>query len=384
MSDIIVEEEQLIPVNIITGFLGSGKTTLLNHWVNTPEFKDTLVLINEFGDVGLDHELVQAVDDTVVLLGSGCICCTLQGELVDALATNYIKAQRGQMPAFNRVLIETTGLADPAGVISTLGGDDFLMQHYRYNGTITILDAEHIREQLKKQYEAVKQIALADLILISKTDLVDADEIDAIAEAAQHINHSAKIYPVLNGRISPTVVQEIGPYREDRTQNIDMVKQWLSYQDKSIASPFRPATVGDSLGLAKPKIIAHSNIESFSLVVKEPLEPLALLAAISLVQQQYGDSILRIKGILNLKGQDKPVIIHGVQGSLYPLTELDSWPDNEQVSKLVFIVRATVKEQIEHIFKQALEHPDEASLAYYQQIIDAADLSGSATDNNQA
>ena len=180
------------------------------------------------------------------------------------------------------------------------------------------------------------------------------------------------------------MVQEIGPYREDRTQNIDMVKQWLSYQDKSIASPFRPATVGDSLGLAKPKIIAHSNIESFSLVVKEPLEPLALLAAISLVQQQYGDSILRIKGILNLKGQDKPVIIHGVQGSLYPLTELDSWPDNEQVSKLVFIVRATVKEQIEHIFKQALEHPDEASLAYYQQIIDAADLSGSATDNNQA
>ena len=145
-----MEEEQLIPVNIITGFLGSGKTTLLNHWVNTPEFKDTLVLINEFGDVGLDHELVQAVDDTVVLLGSGCICCTLQGELVDALATNYIKAQRGQMPAFNRVLIETTGLADPAGVISTLGGDDFLMQHYRYNGTITILDAEHIREQLKK------------------------------------------------------------------------------------------------------------------------------------------------------------------------------------------------------------------------------------------
>ncbi len=377
MSDIVVEEEELIPVNIITGFLGSGKTTLLNHWVNTPEFKDTLVLINEFGDVGLDHELVEAVDDTVVLLGSGCICCTLQGELVDALATNYIKTQRGDMPTFKRVLIETTGLADPAGVIATLGGDDFLMQHYRYNGTITILDAEHIREQLKKQYEAVKQIALADLILISKTDLADADEIDAISEAARRINNSAPIYPVLNGRIRPSVIEEIGPYKDDQHQNVDMVKTWLSYQDKSIASPFRPASVSDSLGLAKPRIIAHSNIESFSLVVSEPLEPLALLAAISLVQQQYGDSILRIKGILNLVGQDKPVIIHGVQGSLYPLSELASWPDDEKVSKLVFIVRSTVKEQIEHIFRNALENPDQASLDYYRQVIDSANLSGS-------
>lgn len=377
MSDIVVEEEELIPVNIITGFLGSGKTTLLNHWVNTPEFKDTLVLINEFGDVGLDHELVEAVDDTVVLLGSGCICCTLQGELVDALATNYIKTQRGDMPTFKRVLIETTGLADPAGVIATLGGDDFLMQHYRYNGTITILDAEHIREQLKKQYEAVKQIALADLILISKTDLADADEIDAISEAARRINNSAPIYPVLNGRIRPSVIEEIGPYKDDQHQNVDMVKTWLSYQDKSIASPFRPASVSDSLGLAKPRIIAHSNIESFSLVVSEPLEPLALLAAISLVQQQYGDSILRIKGILNLVGQDKPVIIHGVQGSLYPLSELASWPDDEKVSKLVFIVRSTVKEQIEHIFRNALENPDQASLDYYRQVIDSANLSES-------
>lgn len=383
MSDIQAPAD-LIPVNIITGFLGSGKTTLLNHWVNTPEFKDTLVLINEFGDVGLDHELVQAVDDTVVLLGSGCICCTLQGELVDALATNFVKAQRGDMPSFKRVLIETTGLADPSGVIATLGGDEFLMDHFRYNGTVTILDAQHVREQLKTQYEAVKQIALADIILISKTDLVDAAEIEAISEAARHINHAAPIHPVLNGRISPAVMNEIGPYNENEHHNIDMVKSWLSFNDKSLASPLRPVQVNESqsIGLAKTKIIAHSNIESFSLVLTEPLEPLALLAAISLVQQQYGDSILRIKGILDLKGQDKPVIIHGVQGSLYPLTELDEWPDNQKVSKLVFIVRSAVKDQIEHIFKSALEDPDEASLSYYQQIIDEASLSGSADDNS--
>ena len=191
-----VEVDNKIPVNIITGFLGSGKTTLLNKWVNTDEFKDTLVLINEFGDVGLDHELVQAVDDTVVLLGSGCICCTLQGELIQSLATNLIKAQEGTIPSFKRVLIETTGLADPAGVIGTLNNDDFCLENFVYDGTITVLDGQFIREQLQKQYEAVKQIALADLILISKTDLIDAEEIAAIGEIAHKINSSAKIYPI--------------------------------------------------------------------------------------------------------------------------------------------------------------------------------------------
>ena len=162
MTEVIEEEDFQIPVNIITGFLGSGKTTLLNKWVNTEEFKDTLVLINEFGDVGLDHELVQAVDDTVVLLGSGCICCSLQGELIDSLTTNFIRAKKGLIPNFKRVLIETTGLADPSGVISTLAGDEFVMTYYRYDGTVTVLDGQFVREQLKNQYEAVKQIALAD------------------------------------------------------------------------------------------------------------------------------------------------------------------------------------------------------------------------------
>ena len=186
------DDENKIPVNIITGFLGSGKTTLLNHWVNSPELKDTLVLINEFGDVGLDHELVESVDSSVVLLQSGCICCSLQGALVDSLATNLIKAQRGEIPKFKRVIIETTGLADPSGVISTLCGDDFLLDHYYHDGTITVLDGMYVREQLKNQYEAVKQIALADLIIVSKTDLIDSDEVDAIYEIAQKINLSKK------------------------------------------------------------------------------------------------------------------------------------------------------------------------------------------------
>ena len=373
MTTVVEEEDLQIPVNIITGFLGSGKTTLLNKWVNTEEFKDTLVLINEFGDVGLDHELVQAVDDTVVLLGSGCICCSLQGELIDSLTQNYIKAKKGLIPNFKRVLIETTGLADPSGVISTLAGDEFVMNYYRYDGTVTVLDGQFIREQLKNQYETVKQIALADIILISKTDLIDSDEIDAICEVAAKINPSARIYPILNGNITPKIIEEIGPYKNSDHQNPDKVAAWLNIKDKSVASPFKPASVSATAGIAKPKIIAHSNIESFCVSVKDPLEPLALLSAISIVQEQYGDSILRIKGIVNLKDQPKPVVIHGVQGNLYPLTELNSWPSDDHDSKLVFIVRASVLDQIKYIFERELTNPDEAALRYYQNIVNSAE-----------
>lgn len=384
------EQQQIdnrIPVNIITGFLGSGKTTLLNQWVNTEEFKDTLVLINEFGDVGLDHELVQSVDDTVVLLGSGCICCTLQGELIQSLATNFIKAAEGAIPKFKRVLIETTGLADPAGVISTLNNDDFCIEQYRYDGTVTVLDGQFVREQLQKQYEAVKQIALADIILISKTDLIDADEIDAIAQVARSINSSAKIHPMIKGHITPKIMEEIGPYKEFSKQNNAQVKEWLDIKlpnaqggNLSLASPLRPADASFEAAVAKPKIIAHTNIESFAITRTTPISSLTLLAAINLVQQQYGDSILRLKGIIDIEGRDKPVIIHGVQGQLYPVAELDEWPEGDHVSKLVFIVRATVLEQIKHIFTQALDNPDESTIDYYRQVIAAAEQAGDYED----
>ena len=381
-----VEVDNKIPVNIITGFLGSGKTTLLNKWVNTDEFKDTLVLINEFGDVGLDHELVQAVDDTVVLLGSGCICCTLQGELIQSLATNLIKAQEGTIHAFKRVLIETTGLADPAGVLGTLNNDDFCLENFVYDGTITVLDGQFIREQLQKQYEAVKQIALADLILISKTDLIDAEEIAAIGEIAHKINSSAKIYPIVKGNITPKVIEEIGPYKVSDRNNTKKLDSWLNFSVPSeavttktadtgaaaVASPFRPANVDFNAAVAKPRIIAHTNIDSFAIVRHEPINSLVLLAAINAVNQQYGDSVLRIKGILDIEGQDKPVIIHGVQGQLYPISQMDEWPEEPHESKLVFIVRSTVLEQIKFMFTQALDNPDASTIDYYQQIINGA------------
>ena len=376
MSDI---NDTRIPVTIITGFLGSGKTTLLNNWVKTPEFKDTLVLINEFGNVGLDHELVESVDDPVVLLESGCICCTLQGELINSLLLNLQKSLKGIIPRFKRVFIETTGLADPAGVISTLNGDQLLLETYRYDGTITILDAQFIRKQLKEQYEAVKQIALADLILISKTDLIDAEEIDAIYNVAHQINPSVKIFPIIKGNITPKIIEDVGPYKASLNTNPNKIMNWLATGEK-LAPSIRKVTMSNSIGLAKPKIIAHSDIDSFSSTYKDPIDPLALLAAINLVQEQYGDSILRIKGILNLKDQELPVVIHGVQGNLYPLSELKQWPTEDHSSKLVFIVRKAVLEQIKHIFDHAINNPDESTLSYYQDVINQALNQDDATE----
>lgn len=353
-----------IPVNIITGFLGSGKTTLLNHWVNSPELKDTLVLINEFGDVGLDHELVESVDDTVVLLGSGCICCTLQGELVDSLAQNLAKMHEQLIPAFNRVLIETTGLADPSGVISTLSGDDFIYENYRYDGTVTVLDAVNLREQLKKQYEAVKQIALADLIIISKSDLVDADELQAVREAAQKINNQAPVKIAVKGDLDAGVMAQLGPYRNLAHDYSGRIKSWFTLKDQGVASPLRPAKVSDQVGVAKRRIIAHTDIDSFALTQDEPIEPLALMYAITAVQEQFGDSVLRIKGILNIASQEDPVVVHVVMGNIYPLSLLKQWPEGKRSSKLVFICRSAVLEQVRELFYQAFHHPDEQQMEF--------------------
>lgn len=370
----IPDEDNRIPINIITGFLGSGKTTLLNHWVNSPEFKDTLVLINEFGDVGLDHELVQAVDDTVVLLGSGCICCSLQGELIDSLAQNLAKSQAGIIPPFRRVIIETTGLADPAGVINTINGDEYLLDNYRYDGTVTVLDAAFVREQLKKQYEAVKQIALADLLLISKTDLVDQEEIDAIMEVAQQINPSVKIYPMVKGNISPKLLFEIGPYKAFNEKYDKKVTSWISINNKpNIASSLRPAQLSGGVGVAKPRIIAHTNIDSFALEYENPLKISTILFAVNKIAENYGDSVLRMKAILNIVGRDKPLVIQGVQGAIYPLSELDAWPKNDdKKSKIVFIVRETVLEQIKMLFNDCMTHP-ETEADYYKRMVENID-----------
>lgn len=213
MSDTRFDTEDFrIPVTVLTGFLGSGKTTLLNYWVKQPELANCAVLINEFGAVGLDHHLVEKLDDNVVMLESGCVCCTVQGDLVNALRDLFMRAMRREIKPFQRVLIETTGLADPGPVLFTLRNDPFFAQRYRFDGTVTVVDVCHIAQQLTQQYEAVKQVALADMLVLSKSDLADFGALPEVENLLQRINPMATRHITIKGQLSPSVLEHNGPF----------------------------------------------------------------------------------------------------------------------------------------------------------------------------
>lgn len=350
--------DKRIPINIITGFLGSGKTTLLNHWVKQPSMKNCAVLINEFGSVGLDHELVQQVDNQVVLLESGCICCTLKSSLIDALRDLFVKAIHKEIPMFDRVLLETTGLADPGSLLTILNIDEFVDQRFRFDGTVTVVDASNIRKQIKEQYETVKQIALADAVLLSKGDLVDAEEIEAIGQTIAKLNASAKVFPVLNGQLDPSMLKDIGPFNSGVSKNPDEINAWLSAESPKlgVASSVKPvASMGMGFGAMKAQPISvHSDIDTFSMEFDEPLNADNLMDALEAVQMQFGDALLRMKGIIWLTDDERPIVVHGVYGQIYPLSALKEWPEGKPKSKIVFIVRAAVRDSIELLFKDIL------------------------------
>ena len=354
-----MSKDQRIPITILTGFLGSGKITMLNHWVHQPEMKDCAVLINEFGSVGLDHELVQQVDNSVVLLSSGCICCTLQSSFVNSLLDLFKKALRGEIPRFSRVVIETTGLADPGSLLSIICYDQFVAQRFRYDGTVTVIDASHIREQVKKQYESVKQIALADAVVISKEDLVDKEEIAAIREMCLRLNSAAPVYTALNGDLSADILKEIGPYRHGGIKDPKEISSWLRAESSDLGVATVPVRevkkAGPGLGLLKKAPISvHSDISTFSMKFDKPLDGIKLMDALDAVTMQFGDSLLRVKGIINLTNSDQPIVIHGVYGDIYPTATLDEWPEGKPSSTIVFIARETVAKQMEALFRDIL------------------------------
>jgi G3E family GTPase len=314
---------ELTPVTVLTGFLGAGKTTLLNHLVRQPALARTAVLVNEFGEIGIDHLLVQKVDADTVLLNAGCLCCTVRGDLVRALRSLLPRARRDDI---TRIVIETTGLADPAPILATLLNDPVASSAYRLDGVVTVLDAVHGDRQLDEHPEALRQLVAADRVVLSKTDL--ADPAPLLRRIAQ-LNPGVQVIEAKFGAVDADKLLGAGVF-DPASKHPDLAA-WLDQ------AAFE-AAAHDHHHHDRNRHDAH--IQAFSVVLEDPVPWQAISVWLEMLVAAHGDRLMRLKGILNLRGQDKPVAVHGVQHLIHPPTVLPEWPqDDPRTSRLVFITR---------------------------------------------
>ncbi len=328
-----------IPVTVITGFLGSGKTTLLSSILKKKEMQKTAVIINEFGEIGLDHALIEHTDENIVELQSGCICCTIQGDLNKTLIDLFDKMMNGKVSSFNRILIETTGLANPVPIIHTLMSSIELIRIYSLDGVITVVDSINGEKTLDLHEESLKQLALAEKIILSKTDIVDKDEINSLIYRVKEINPVSQIVFSKFGNIPLEEIFGLGAY--DPYKKSADVKNWLAaekYKDKKHHHHH--------------DVNRHNeNIRAFSMMSENPVNMIAFSFFRDMITAALGANLLRMKGIVNIAGEERPAVIHGVQHIFHPVQWLETWPDNDRRTKLVFITQNIKKEQIADFFR---------------------------------
>ena len=363
MSDTPTTTEQRIPVTVLTGFLGSGKTTLLNKLLRRPELADTAVIINEFGEIGLDHLLVEKSDDEgMVTLNSGCLCCTVRGDLVRTMSELFLKRSRGEVSQFKRMVVETTGLADPAPILHTLMTDPLLASRYRLDGVVTTVDGVNGSSTLDNHEEAIKQAAVADRILLTKVDIADAPKLAELKHRLQHLNPGAPFHVVATGEIDPNAILNAGLYNpESKTAD---VKKWLQAEAYEGSHDHghghhhhghdhgHDHKHGDSGEQDPHDVNRHDDrIRSFCMTFDEPMSWATVAAAFDALVTYRGPDLLRMKGILNVKDTDKPVVIHGVQHVFHPPATLDAWPEgDDRKSRVVFITRDIGESTIRKVF----------------------------------
>jgi G3E family GTPase len=345
---------ELIPVSLLTGFLGSGKTTLLNRLLHDPAMAETLVLINEFGEIGLDHHLVQSVDAEMIVMASGCLCCTVQSDLSDTLRRMAIDRVRGKVPHFRRVVIETTGLADPAPILHTLMQDPMIAAHYRLDGVITTVDAVHGIGQLERQPEAAKQAAVADRLVLTKRDLASGDSMEELGQRLAALNPAA---PILDTDVPVARLFDAGLY-DPGTKSLE-VRRWLqaeSYDhDHHHGHDHGHGHDHDPPGQSPADVNRHdARIRATCITIDEPLPWEAFVSWVESIADQRGEDLLRLKALLNVAGRDKPIVVHGVQHLFHPPVELESWPDQDHRSRIVVIARDLPPAMLEDALRKVI------------------------------
>ncbi len=346
-----------IPVSIITGFLGSGKTTLLNRLLKDPDLRDTAVIINEFGDVGIDHLLVEQSSDGVIELADGCLCCTVRGELVDTLSDLIARLQTGRLKSLKRVVIETTGLADPAPVLHVIMGHPVLVQNFRLDGVITVVDAVNGDRTLDNHEEAVKQVAVADRIILTKTDLVDPT-------SRSFAQFTARLM-----RLNPAGLQlSAGDTKAIQAQLFDCGLYDPSTKTADVARWLHEEAYHHRHDHAHDVNRHDARIRAFTLVEDKPIDPGALDMFIDLLRSSQSEQLLRMKGIVALSDDpERPVVVHGVQSVFHPPARLPAWPDADHRTRLVLITRDLEEDYVARLFgafvgKPQIDTPDRDAL----------------------
>ena len=335
--------KQRIPISVLTGFLGSGKTTVLRHFARSGSLSRTLVLVNEFGEVGLDHHLLTPIDDdTLVALDSGCICCTIRADLSKTLSEAPWRYSRDGVRWFDQVIIETTGVADPAPVLQTILGDPKVIDSYGLLSVLTVVDAVNGISTLKEHAEAVKQVAVADRVLLTKTDLLqgDQDKLNELQEVLRELAPSARIDKVVDGQAEMDWFFGEGPYSIGE-KNGD-VRSWLNDEFEQRGTKKHYDHLVD--------VSRHGSIVASHLTFSEPVDAALFESCLQMLMNFRGPDLLRVKGIINVAGMDLPMVIHGVQHVFHPPEILDKWPDEDRATRIVIIARDFDQDQIAACF----------------------------------
>lgn len=328
-------------MTLITGFLGSGKTTLISKLLLHPDMQRVAVVINEIGEIGIDHDLVTMSSENITLLANGCICCSVRTDLQETLRDLFAQRRIGEVFDFDRVIVETTGLADPAPVVQTLASDTLLEAHYRLDGLITLVDGVNGVGQIEQQTEAVKQIAIADKVLITKTDLASDSALAALHELIHDLNPQAPIELIRHGEVAPSSLIDLGLSTSRASDNT------LRFLGEDLnAATERASAAGKYLG---QRSVSHdAAVRTLSLRFSQPFQWLTFSAALELLTTLRGPDLLRMKGIVNVEGE--PVVVQGVQHIFHTPVKMNAWPSADRDSRLVFIVRNIDADVIRNLF----------------------------------